>query len=145
MAKDGLLGKDLTITYMRNGGVPFKIETEKFDEEQKTEEKKKHPLGEANEHTRVVILGWELSVDGEITDTVIDDLINEFEQAYRNNTQLPALEVRTREVYADGTVRQWKYSSDGGVRFSGFKKTADKGNEARKYSLKIFAQRRDAV
>ncbi|MFD0682375.1 MULTISPECIES: hypothetical protein [unclassified Paenibacillus] len=145
MAKDGLLGKDLTISFIESGGTPFKIETEKFDEEHKTEEKKKHPLGDSAEHTRVVHMGWELSVDGEIVDPTVDDLIDRFEQAYRSNTRLPQLEVRTKEVFADGTVRQWKFSSDGGVRISGFKKTADKGNEARKYSFKIHAMRRDQV
>lgn len=145
MAKDGLLGKDLSVQWIRRGGEPFRLEIEKFDEEQKTDDKTKHPIGEPFEHSRTIIKGWEISVEGEVVDTQVDDLINEIEEAYNNKTPMPQIELFSKEIYDDGTIKQWRFYSTGGVRISGYKKTAGGGADARKYSFKIFAQRRVPV
>lgn len=145
MAKDGLLGKDLSITYVRRGGAPFRLETEKFDEEMKTDEKTKHPIGEGSEYSKTIIKGWEISVEGEVVDTVPDDLMNEIETAYHEGKPMPNLEVNVEETYDDGTVRKWRYVSEGGVKISGYKKTAGGGADARKWSFKITAQKRIRV
>ncbi|MEF7565999.1 hypothetical protein FZD47_25310 [Bacillus infantis] len=145
MAKDGLLGKDLSITYIRRGGAPFRLETDKFDEEMKTDEKTKHPIGEPSEHSKTIIKGWELSVEGEVVDTIPDDLMYEIEQAYNNGKPMPEIEVTTEEVYEDGTIRKWRFYSQGGVRISGYKKTAAGGADARKWSFKITAQKRERI
>jgi hypothetical protein len=153
VAKDSLLGKDLVISYTKtvtdaSGSKTtkaFSLETEKFDEKQLTEEKKKHPLGEPYEHVRVIPKGWEIDVEGEVVDTTPDDIIDEIEAAHRENRPVPEIEVYKEETYLDGTVRRYKYTSDGGVRISGFEKSADKGSEAIKYKFKINAMRREPV
>ncbi|QYY44782.1 hypothetical protein SAMN04489735_10454 [Aneurinibacillus thermoaerophilus] len=152
-AKDGLLGKDLKISYTKtivspSGArttIPFSIETEKFDEKPITERKTKHPIGEPYEHTRTIWKGWEIDLEGEIVDTTPDDLIEELELAHRHNTLIPELEVITTETYLDGTVRKYKYTADGGVRIVEFEKSGDGGDNARKFKMKLKAMRRDRI
>lgn len=143
--KDGLLGKDLIVTYVRDGAAPFKLETEKFNYKRIEEEQKKHPIGEPSEHVRVILKGWELDVEGEVVDPFIDDLMHEMEENHRKNRPMPTIEVRVDEVYNNGEVRKWVFRSDGGVRISGFEKTGDGGDKAIKYKFKIHAQKREMV
>ncbi len=141
MGKDRVLGSQATVAfYGANGPMNF-AETDKFDSERKSTQKKFQPLGQVGARTQDIPEDWELSFDGAVVDPSYDDILDQIEQA--GHAGQPNLRFRVTETttYYDGTVKVWVYPD---TVLYGFKKDVASAKDEIKWSFKGNAQTRIA-
>lgn len=143
-AQDGLLGKKLTINIYDENGKKLQLAPEilKWSVEEITEEQKKHPIGEEHEHRNLAQMGYKGSIEGETPDTAYDDIMDLKENYQLENGGTLKFKINTREIYRDGTIREYEYNN---VTFEGFKKSADGGNKPQTASLNWNASSRRRI
>lgn len=127
--EDGLLGKKLQISITDDSGNVLQKFPEilKWSVEEITEESKKYPLNELDEHRTIHQQGFKGSIEGEdineAYDTIVDKKI-EFQDRTGGTCKFA---IFTTKIYKDGTTQKYKYPN---VTFDGFSQSADGNNKA---------------
>lgn len=143
-AEDGILGKKLyiSVTDQRGRILATIPEMLKWSVEEITEEQKKHPLGEEHEHRNLAQMGYKGSFEGENPNTAYDDIMDMKEKFQEDNGGTLKFSITTKEMYKDGTIREYKYDN---VTFEGFKKNADGGSKPTTASINWNASTRKKI
>lgn len=129
MAQDGLLGKKLIIAITDSEGVVISETPEflKWSVEEITDDSKKYPLNEMNEHLTVHQQGFKGSIEGEEINQAYDKIVDAKIQFQKDTGGTLKFAIHTTKTYKDGTVQKYVYPD---VIFTGFSQTADGNNKA---------------
>ncbi len=129
MAQDGLLGKKLIIAITDNKGNAIEEFPEllKWSVEEITEDSKKYPLNEEDEHLTVHQQGFKGSVEGEEINQAYDKIVDSKIKYQEETGGTLKFAIFTTKTYKDGTVQKYKYPD---VIFTGFSQSADGNNKS---------------
>lgn len=128
MAQDGLLGKKLIIAITDENGnsVEEFPEILKWSVEEITEDTKKYPLNEEDEHLTVHQQGFKGSIEGEEINQAYDKIVDKKIEFQRKTGGTFKFAIFTTKTYKSGTVQKYKYPD---VIFTGFSQSADGNNK----------------
>lgn len=128
MAQDGLLGKKLEISITDENGNVLETFPEilKWSVEEITEEDKKYPLNENDEHRTVHQQGFKGSIEGQDINEAYDLIVDRKIERQRKTGETCKFMIFTTKIYADATIQKYKYQ---GVTFDGYSQSADGNNK----------------
>lgn len=128
MAQDGLLGKKLEISITDENGNVLETFPEilKWSVEEITEEDKKYPLNENDEHRTVHQQGFKGSIEGQDINEAYDLIVDRKIERQRKTGETCKFMIFTTKIYADATIQKYKYP---GVTFDGYSQSADGNNK----------------